>query len=164
MALTMTTKICLTCGKPFNTNNYRIRYCSEACKRVAQRKCSQRYYYNVTAPSNHVQPMTQQQICANPNCKKTFIKKVGNQIFCSDACRKTIINETYKKIKNKKRKRVKAKYSINDIVLISTWYQQVHGIKKQYGVISNEVDNGKEYNLNVIRAQLRNQKTQHHTG
>jgi hypothetical protein len=51
------------------------------------------------------------RICQNDECKKEFIAKVYNTIYCSPECRKVVTNKKllenyYRKKDNKKRKRV----------------------------------------------------------
>ena len=143
---------CEYCKKPCETTDHRIHYCSEACKKAA-RSVRRKIQYERTKTITT-------EVCANPECGKTFIKKAGCQIYCCSDCRRKIIRKEYKSYRNTTKPKPTIKYTIDDIALIEKYYRVVHKVTKNYGTIAAEIANGKEYNLDEIRTTLRARETQ----
>mgnify|MGYP002511425697 CR=1 FL=1 len=154
--------VCKVCEKIFFTENLKKRYCSDECKRIArneQRK--KRYQRNINKKRKHsYEELNTPVRCENPECGKMFIRKTGNQLYCCNACRNAVTHRSYQSYKNSNTAKTKPKYSANDIALIEKYYRVVCKVVKHYGIISYEVDNGKEYDLDAIRAAIRAQETQ----
>ena len=152
---------CKTCKKIFFTEDLKIRYCSDECRRTARKeqrkKCYQR---NPNRKRKHSYEELNTPIrCENPECDKMFVRKTGNQLYCCTACRNAVMHRSYHSYKSNNTTKPKPKYSADDIALIEKYYRVVCKITKHYGIISYEVDNGKEYDLDAIRAAIRAQET-----
>lgn len=62
--------VCQHCGKPFQAKRER-KFCSDECRKEHQRKSDPERYGTAVCPV----------------CKKEFVKKKENQVFCSKECR-----------------------------------------------------------------------------
>lgn len=158
------TKECKNCKKPFTTDSDRRHYCSEECRTTAQRN-RKRLRYKLNIKKKYSDEALNTPIrCENSKCGKLFVRKTGNQLYCCDACRNQAKRDEWRSYKSgineKEKRKKKTKYSIDDIALIEKYFRVVHKVVKHYGIIAYEVENGKEYNLNEIRAAIRAQEAQ----
>lgn len=77
----MPTMICQKCGKECERTSNVQKYCPE-CRKKKQVERNATYQQKRETTPDLVVAVGSQTIC--PNCKKLFLKKSGNQIFCED--------------------------------------------------------------------------------
>lgn len=73
--------ICQKCGKECERTSNAQKYCPE-CRKKKQVERNATYQQKRETTPDLVVAVGSQTIC--PNCKKLFLKKSGNQIFCED--------------------------------------------------------------------------------
>ena len=89
-------KICKECGKSFEPNDPKQKYCSKECAQEASRRVKREaYWLKKAAAAGHIEP----KVC--PVCGKNFYPKSRQSRYCSRACR----NEAYAARARGKRKK-----------------------------------------------------------
>ena len=104
------TKVCVICGKEFETNKYNKKCCSPECTKENTRQLSKIYHKEYREKNKKEKVEVECVICG-----KKFIPKAVNGICCSSECRKIrerqrnqmrSNQDVPKKEKPKKRKKV----------------------------------------------------------
>ena len=136
------TKVCVICGKEFETNKYNKKCCSPECTKENTRQLSKIYHREYRAKNKKEKVEVECVICG-----KKFVPKAANGICCSSECRKirewqrnkARSNKTeVKKAKPKKIKRV----TISKILRELDRYNKKNGTHLSYGKYVYMIENG----------------------
>ena len=145
-------RICVICGKEFETIYPFKKCCSDKCSLENKRRRSKDYFYKNISAKPKLEPKVKAETEICRNCGKKFKPERGTAQFCCRAC----YNE-YRKPKPKAQPKTKHPSQLNDLI------KQAAECNLDYGTYRGLIAAGKSFEELKVQAATRNPQVHQRT-
>lgn len=148
------TKICVICGKEFQTRHNRQKCCSAECSLANKHRHSKDYYYNQFSAKlvSEPKPVIGEEKYFCRNCGKEFKPTPSLTLFCNRQC----YDEYRRKPKNKPAPKTQGKP-------IEEWINEAKECNLDYGTYRGLIEQGKTFDQLKALAPTRNTQVHQRT-